>query len=652
MKSIHDIGISAKVLIATSIVSIILITIASSLMLSLVSGISKEAKDTRINEMKYLLDEAITQKKNVGLTNAISVANDVRLSEALDEKDREKALKIVTDVSDKFKSSTGYKNIKIHIHDKDTHSFVRAWNPDKFGDDLSTFRKTLVKIKSEKKAFVAFETGRVGLVLRGLSPLVKDGKYYGSIEFIQGVNSVAKDFEKKKKHFILLMNEDLTFIATRADSSRKIGTYIVSQKFVNQDFYDEAKGIDFNVLLNDGSYQDKKYLYTFERVLDFEGNTLGLFLLGEDVSNVYNAVDSSTTLVYDSTFAMVLLIVILSIVIFIIINKLVLVEIKELEHTIEYVVENKDLTQSVTVNSMDEIGKIKNEFNVLMDYMNEVISESKNASNENASVSRELTQSSDAIVYKVNETTTIVNTTVDKNRALKVVLDESIINSKNTEENILVAQEKMHDAKDEIYNLSESVMQSNEVQLELSQKLDDLSREADQVKDVLTIISDIADQTNLLALNAAIEAARAGEHGRGFAVVADEVRKLAERTQKTLSEINITVNSIVQAISDSSNQIVSNTKEFEKLVDISELVANKIEDSSVIMDETTLTVQNSSSVAHNIETTIEQFMKDMDDIKSLMDSNIASSEDITTASHHLFTLTDSLKTMLNKYQTK
>jgi len=345
---------------------------------------------------------------------------------------------------------------------------------------------------------------------------------------------------------------------------------------------------------------------------------------------------------------------IFAILIVFIINLVVTKEITGSIHLLQTKIKNfvdtKDLKIRLSYDRNDEIKAIIDSFNTLLETLEHTIQEAKTAANENASVSSELHSTSMQIGQNAEASMEIVKDTIDEIHDIKNFIESSVTLSEKTKESIEISGEKLHTVLIDMKQLKADVSDASGLESSLAAKLEHMSTEAEQVKQILVVISDIADQTNLLALNAAIEAARAGEHGRGFAVVADEVRKLAERTQKSLTEINATINVIVQSIVDSSDQMSINAKNIERLVSVSETVENVVEETVSSMkesrDSVTLNAKNSTKIAEDSVKIVASVSR----INELTSDNARSVEEIASAAEHLYKLTDGLNLKLQQFK--
>jgi methyl-accepting chemotaxis protein len=282
---------------------------------------------------------------------------------------------------------------------------------------------------------------------------------------------------------------------------------------------------------------------------------------------------------------------------------------------------DKDLSIDVRIYEDDEFGEIRKALRDFLAALHDVMMSANRSSHENKQVTTKLNESFRNIAQNIQKEADIVSSAGKNVDEIKEKLFEEAQNSSDVKTAILEANEALKEAIESIDQTIQNIQINAQNENELALKLQQLSQDAEQVKNVLTVIREIADQTNLLALNAAIEAARAGEHGRGFAVVADEVRKLAERTQKSLGEIDATINVIVQAINAASDEMNKNIESVNKVTEESQETQVKISSVSENMNNVIEKVEVNVEAIENIVKTMQEFVQQMKEIEKLSNEN-------------------------------
>ncbi|MDA0151217.1 methyl-accepting chemotaxis protein [Vibrio sp. Makdt] len=252
-----------------------------------------------------------------------------------------------------------------------------------------------------------------------------------------------------------------------------------------------------------------------------------------------------------------------------------------------------DLTQRITVNSKDEIGTLAHHVNAFIAKLQEIvrdIADSSSQLNEQSEVSTNVArQTSDGLTVQLHEISQIATAVHE----MSATAEEVANNAQMTADSAISSTENCEQGKrviirnqDSITNLAQQVENASGI-------IQELEKNALDINAILSTISDIAEQTNLLALNAAIEAARAGEQGRGFAVVADEVRVLSQRTHSSTDEIR----EMIETLQKNS---VSAVESMQRSQDLAQSSVDDANNATTALEEIATSIQQISDMASHI----------------------------------------------------
>ncbi|WP_110928712.1 methyl-accepting chemotaxis protein [Bacillus massiliglaciei] len=496
---------------------------------------------------------------------------------------------------------------------------------------------------------------------------IENGQLFKGTEIMNDHSDLVDTIGKDTGDSVTVFQED-TRIATnvKIDGERAVGTTMSDQ--VNK------------VVLSDGQHYSGEaevagnmFQTAYMPLTDSNGQTIGALYVGASQEIIDTTLDSF----FNIFFIVLSIIIILAVLFTFLFTRRLKKRLLDVSAALE-AAGNGDFTTEITVKGKDEISALARSYNLMKDKLRELIQEVLRTSELVAASSEQLTagaeqtsKATEQITESIQEVasgaetqTDVVEETGEAMEEVSEGIQTMTDNSAQIAAASAQATDKAHDGEGFVKKTVHQINAIHESVNESGEAIKLLGKRSAQIEEITKVITDIANQTNLLALNAAIEAARAGEQGKGFAVVADEVRKLAEQSQNSATQISELIKAIQVDMDRSDvsiNQVKKDVDEGLGIVHQTEASFNEIlqamKNAGELIEQMAFTSEIVSAGVHEVALTVKDITHisketsmHSQSVAAATEEQLASMQEITSSANALTNIAVDLNELMNRFK--